>query len=330
MDRAVARLTAVQVLAPPPAQPVEPGTVPTISVVIPCYQAADTVGEAVGSALAQTSPAHEVIVCDDGSTDDVAAALAQHADQIMLLRKDNGGGASALNRAVGVATGELVSILDADDVYAPRRLEAIGTAAALRPDLDILATDAWLEREGTIVGRYSEVNPFAVRDQRASILRTCFPGGWPALRRRRLLDAGGFDESFAIAYDWECWIRLIHGGAVAGMVDEPLLTYRIRAGSLSADTVASLRERIRMLEHSGRSPALLPHERDVLEAAVADNRRRLAGEEIGLALASGAARRKLLRLALGRRVPLRSRFAVLRAMPQPRIARTVTSSGKNG
>jgi len=310
MDRAVPRLTAVQILAPPPAQPVEPGMVPAISVVIPCYQAADTVGEAVGSALAQTSPAHEVIVCDDGSTDDVAAALARHADRITLLRKDNGGGASALNRAVAVATGEL--------------------AAALRPDLDILATDAWLEREGTIVGRYSEVNPFMVDDQRAAILRTCFPGGWPAVRRRRLLDAGGFDESFAIAYDWECWIRLIHSGAVAGMVDEPLLTYRIRAGSLSADTVASLRERIRMLEHSGRSPALLPHERAVLEAAVANNRRRLAGEEIGLALASGAARRQLLRLALKRRVPLRSRFAALRVMPQPRNARTVTSSGKNG
>jgi hypothetical protein len=330
MDRAVARLTAVQVLAPPPAQPVEPGTVPTISVVIPCYQSVDTIGEAVGSALAQTSPAHEVIVCDDGSTDDVAAALAQHAGQIMLLRKDNGGGASALNRAVGIATGELVAILDADDVYAPRRLEAIGTAAALRPDLDILATDAWLEREGTIIGRYSEVNPFTVDDQRAAILRTCFPGGWPALRRRRLLDAGGFDESFAIAYDWECWIRLIHGGAVAGMVDEPLLTYRIRTGSLSSDTVASLRERIRMLEQSGRSPALLPHEREVLKAAVADNRRRLAGEEIGLALASGAARTELLRLALRRRVPLRSRFAALRAMAQPRSARTVTSNGKKG
>jgi hypothetical protein len=313
MDRAVARLTAVQVLAPPPAQPVEPGTVPTISVVIPCYQAAATVGEAVGSALAQTSPAHQVIVCDDGSTDDIAAALAPQADRITLLRKDNGGGASALNRAVAVATGELVAILDADDVYAPRRLEAIGTAAALRPDLDILATDAWLEREGTIVGRYSEVNPFTVGDQRAAILRTCFPGGWPALRRQRLLDAGGFDESFAIAYDWECWIRLIHGGAVAGMVDEPLLTYRIRTGSLSSDTVASLRERIRMLEHSGRSSGLLPHERDVLEATIAANRRRLAGEEIDLALASGAPRRELLRLALSRRVPLRSRFSALRA-----------------
>jgi hypothetical protein len=303
----------VRVLAPPPAGPIEPAPVPTISVIVPCYQAAETVGEAVGSALAQTSPAHEVIVCDDGSTDDVTAALAEHADRITLLRKENGGGASALNRAVAAATGELVAILDADDVYAPRRLEAIGMAAALRPDLDILATDAWLEREGTIVGRYSEVNPFTVDDQRSAILRTCFPGGWPALRRRRLLDAGGFDESFAIAYDWECWIRLIHGGAVAGMVDEPLLTYRIRPGSLSSETVASLRERIRMLEHSRRSPALLPHERDVLEAAVAGNQRRLAGEEIGLALASGGARRKLLRLALKRSVPVRSRFSALRA-----------------
>ena len=164
-------------LAPTPLIPVEAGSEPTVSVLIPSYQAAGTVGAAVASALAQTSPPHEVIVCDDGSTDDTESALAGYRDRITLLRKENGGGASALNHAAQAATGELVAILDSDDVYDPRRLEAIRALAAERPDLDIIATDAWLERDGERAGRYFEVNPFDVEDQRSSILSTCYPGG---------------------------------------------------------------------------------------------------------------------------------------------------------
>jgi Glycosyl transferase family 2 len=311
----------VRILAPQPEKPAEPGAEPSMSVIIPCYQAADTIGEAVGSALDQTRPPHEVIVCDDGSTDDLAGALAPFRDRITVLRKDNGGGASALNHAAEAATGEFVAILDADDVYHERRLEALSALAAIRPDLDILSTDSWIERDGEIVGRYSDVNPFAVEDQRAAILRTCFPGGWPAVRRRRVLAVGGFDESFAIAYDWECWIRLIHDGAAAGMVCEPLNTYRVRPGSLSADSISSLRERIRMLSDVERS-ALLPHERDALEEALARDQRRLAAEEIDRSLVNGASRGALLRLAAHRGAPLRSRLAALRGTTRRRAPRT--------
>jgi hypothetical protein len=311
----------VRILAPQPEKPAEPGAEPSMSVIIPCYQAADTIGEAVGSALDQTRPPHEVIVCDDGSTDDLAGALAPFRDRITVLRKDNGGGASALNHAAEAAIGEFVAILDADDVYHERRLEALSALAAIRPDLDILSTDSWIERDGEIVGRYSDVNPFAIEDQRAAILRTCFPGGWPALRRRRVLAAGGFDESFTIAYDWECWIRLIHGGAAAGMVCEPLNTYRIRPGSLSADSISSLRERIRMLSGVERS-ALLPHERDALDEALARDRRRLAAEEIDTSLVNGAPRSALLQLAAQRGAPLRSRLAALRGTTRRRAPRT--------
>jgi glycosyltransferase involved in cell wall biosynthesis len=281
-------------------------------VLIPCYQSADTVGDAVASVLGQTHPAHEVIVCDDGSTDDPARALGSYAGKFTLLRKANGGGASALNHAVAAATAEFVAILDADDVYDPRRLEALAQLGAVRPDLDILSTDSWLERGGKIVGRYSDADPFAVEDQRAAILRTCFPGGWPAVRRERVLAAGGWDESFAIAYDWECWLRLIHAGAVVGMVAEPLMTYRLRPGSLSADPVQSLRERIRMLRAIDAAH-LSRHERAVRRATLGRDRRRLAAEEIAAAVKSHAPRAALLRLAARRRAPVRSRLAAVRA-----------------
>lgn len=223
-----------------------------------------------------------MIVCDDGSTDAPEQALESFGDRVVLLRKPNGGGASALNHALAAATGDFVAILDADDVYAPERLAAIATAAASRPDLDIVTTDAWLDRDGTRIGTYSSVNPFAVSDQRSAILDTCFPGGWPAVRRERLVGAGAWDESYRVAYDWECWLRLILRGSSAGMVDAPLMTYHVREGSLSADKVASLQERIRLLRSV--DPKLLSSdERRVRSRAIVRESRRLARLELRLA-----------------------------------------------
>jgi glycosyltransferase involved in cell wall biosynthesis len=230
---------------------------------------------AVASALAQTMPAHEVIVCDDGSTDAPEKSLAAFHDQIILLRKPNGGGASALNHALGAATGDFVAILDADDLYDPERTKAIAMAAASRPDLDIVTTDAWLERDGTRSGTYSNSNPFAVQEQRAAILETCFPGGWPAVRRIRLLEAGGWNEAYRVAYDWECWLRLILAGSSVGMVDAPLMTYHVHEGSLSADKLLSLKERIRLLRRVDATQ-LSQQERRARRRAIARDTRRLA------------------------------------------------------
>src|SRR5712691_3887412 len=195
-------------LAPQPEHPVHRGRIPSFSVLIAAYQAAATVGEAVESALSQTSAPHEVVVCDDGSTDDIEDALALYRNRIVLLRKENGGGASAMNAAARAASGDFVVVLDADDAYLPCRLEGMAALAAERPDLDILATDVVFEFEGREVGLYNALNPFDARAQRTTILERCF-FSWPAVRRQRLLGIGGFDESLRIAYDWDCWIRLL-------------------------------------------------------------------------------------------------------------------------
>src|SRR4029078_11430284 len=86
-------------VVPTPRTAVSRGPVPSFSIIIPTYESTATLHDAVSSALAQTTPALEVIVCDDGSTDDVAEALAEYRDQIRLLRKPNGGCASAANHA---------------------------------------------------------------------------------------------------------------------------------------------------------------------------------------------------------------------------------------
>lgn len=224
-------------------------------------------------------------MCDDGSTDAPGEALGAVLERIVFLRKPNGGGASALNHALAAATGDFVAVLDADDVYDPQRIAAIGAAAAARPDLDIVTTDAWLEQDGARIGTYAGENPFAVSHQRAAILDTCFPGGWPAVRRERLVEAGGWDDSYRVAYDWECWLRLILGGSSVGMVDAPLMTYHVHEGSLSADKVVSLQERLRLLR-SVDPEGLSPDERETRNRAIARDSRRLARLQVRLGAAS--------------------------------------------
>jgi hypothetical protein len=308
--------------APPVLEPLEPGPVPTFSVVIAAYQAADTIAEAVESALAQTMPPLEIIVCDDGSTDDLGAALEPYRSAIVLLRKENGGEASAKNAAAHAARGEFLAVLDADDAYLPRRLEALAELAVTRPDLDVLCTDAFLEVDGQVVARFGERCPFAIDDQRAAILERCFCVA-SAYRRATLIEAGGFDESLRTGSDWECLVRLFVGaGASAGLVDEPLYRYRIHRHSLTADRIATLRDRVTFLQRVGQRTDLSAGEYAALRRSLARQSAKLALTEAEAALRSRSpdARTRALAAAREPAMPLRSRAAALAAALAPGAA----------
>jgi glycosyltransferase involved in cell wall biosynthesis len=307
-----------RIMAPPPRAPVTRlSAAPTFSIVIPTYQAADTIGHAVRSAIGQVHRAHEIIVVDDGSTDDLDAALREARDHVTLLRKPNGGGASALNVGMRAATGEFLAILDADDAYHPMRLAALAELAMARPDLDLVTSDARLVVDGNAVGRFLRYNRFAVDDQRAAILWSCFVGGWPAVRLARLRAIRGFDERVRIAYDWDCWIRLILAGAQAGAVDEPYYDYVRSPTGLTASRVASLWDRVRILEAAAGHPSLDADERRALARSLRHHRTRAVLAE---ADARGG-RRRLIGLALSRDVAPRARLRAARAATAPARAR---------
>ena len=300
---------------------IEPGPVPTFSVVIAAYQAAGTIAEAVDSALAQTMPPLEVIVCDDGSTDDTANVLEPYLERIVLIRQPRGGAAAARNAALGRARGDFVAVLDADDAYLPGRLEALAALAAARPDLEILCTDAFLEVEGHAVERFGEGCPFEVREQRVTILERCFCVA-PAYRRMTLIRVGGFDESLRTGEDWECVIRLLLGGAPAGLVDAPLYRYRFHDHSLTADRISTLRDRLTLLERVGTQEGLSDDQRLALARSLAFQRRALALTETEAALRSRShdARTRALAIARMRGVSLRARAAALAAAAAPDAA----------
>jgi glycosyltransferase involved in cell wall biosynthesis len=290
-------------VAPAPERPILPVTAPSFSIIIPAYQAASFVGDAVESALAQTVPPREVIVCDDGSTDDLAGALAVYAGRITLLRKEHGGAASARNAAVRSASTDFVAFLDADNVFLPEHLEAVGELAALRPDLDILTTDAYLELDGRVYGRYYRGKArFIVEDQRRGIIHQHFIFGNAAMRRDALLAVGGYDET-VLAEDTDLFLRMILGGSRVGLVDEPLCVYRIRGGTLSSSLPRSLRSGVVVLERASGHPSLTPDELGYLHRELGDKRREaeLAEAEEALRGFAPHPRRRALRIAFGPR-----------------------------
>jgi len=301
--------TKPKFVAPPPTRPLERVPPPTFSVVVPAYQAADTIADAVGSALAQTLPAHEIIVCDDGSTDGTAAALEPYLDRIRYLRHQNEGAAAARNRGIRAASGEFVTTLDSDDVWLPRYLESVSALAAARPDLDLLSTDVWFEVEGEIVGRFYAQNAFSVTEQRKAILANCFVG-WPAARRSLLLEVGGFDESLLVAHDWDAWLRLIFAGSRAGLVDEPLRRYRLQGGSLTANRARSFHERVQLLDKARERADLRADELETLEASrrTALTRARLAEVRQATLETRYGRRWRALGISLQKGLPWRTRL----------------------
>jgi hypothetical protein len=307
--------------APPATGKLGPGPRPTFSIVIAAYNAARTIAETVESALAQTLPPLEVIVVDDGSTDGSVAALEPFLGRIVCIRKARGGAASARNAALERARGDFLAVLDSDDAYLPERLDALAELAVARPDLDILCTDALLEVESRPVTTFSAGCAFEVVDQRAAILERCFCVA-PAYRRTTLRGAGGFDESLRTGSDWECVIRLICSGAVAGAVDEPLYRYRFHDRSLTSDRVRTLRDRIALLENAGQAIALEDRQRDILAGSLAAQRAYLALTEAEAALRARShdARSRALAAARTPAVALRSRAAALVAAVAPEVA----------
>src|SRR5690348_10269988 len=99
------------------------GEMPTVSVVIPAFNAAEYIGQAIDSVLAQTHQPIEIIVVDDGSTDQTAQIAAAYPAPVRVLRKPNGGPASARNMGIAAATGSWIALLDADDRWLANKLE---------------------------------------------------------------------------------------------------------------------------------------------------------------------------------------------------------------
>lgn len=251
----------------PTAPPdLRPGAAPTVAVLIAAHDNADTIAECLDSVFAQTSPASEVIVCDDGSTDDLTAALAPYRDKVVVLTQPNRGEGGAKESARRAATSEFVAYLDADDRFEPTRLEVVRGLLAERPDLDVVATEVH-EFGPSARGDNRLSSWFTPDDARTMILRA---NALPVfVARRRLLDeVGGFATDESVFPDWVTSVRLVFGGARVGLVVEPLYAYRRWAGQTTAGRRRYYERRLRTFESFARELPLTDAERAAVTEGV--------------------------------------------------------------
>ncbi|MGZ4462774.1 MAG: glycosyltransferase [Gaiellaceae bacterium] len=314
-----------RLLAPlPPREPqVGSGAKPSFSIVIAAYQAADSLAEAIESALRQTLPPLEVVVCDDGSTDDLAGAVAPYREEIVLVRQENRGVGAAKNAAARATSGDFIAVLDADDIYLPERLAVLAEAAVTRPDLDILTTDALVVEGGRRIRRaYDETWTFDVDDQRRAILERCFIIGHAAVRRPSFLAVGGFDETLRAVVDWDLWLRMILGGSRAGLITEPLSEYRVRLGSISANRAEVLRNGVLALTRAAARTDLDAAEQAAALGTLSDWRCQLALAEAQAALLQRepGVRRRLGRIVVGPGYSPASRLKAVLSALSPALA----------
>lgn len=230
---------------------------PTVSVVIPAYNAAWCVRRAIDSVLAQDYRDYELIVVNDGSTDDTAAVLTGYGDAIRVVHQANAGLSSARNAGIGAARGEFVAFLDADDWWLPNKLTRQVALMRQRPELGFSSTAARVEDpDGKLV------NIWACARWQGSFLAHLFGSnadvagsGSAVIARRTLFDqTGGFDETLRSLEDIDMWMRLAAVSDYA-CLEEPLAVILRRPDSMSRNLEVMREAAVRVME---KNRELLP------------------------------------------------------------------------
>lgn len=299
----------------PPVGLTPAGPPPRLSVLVPVRDAAATVGEAIESALVQSPPPFEVVVSDDGSTDDLTSALRPFRDRVRVVHGRPAGPATARNRAAAVARGELLGLLDADDVWLPGRARALVGAATRRPDLAVLTTDAVVVRDGRPEPRtYYASRAFPVDEQDLAVLRSGFVFGAGAVRAAAFRDVGGYRDGARHGEDWGLFLRLLVRGHRAGLVDAPLYEYRRRSESLTSQRLDLAVGVLEMLADARPLLTTGPQRRELRNT---EQVWRQQAARVAARLGHPAARRMALRAAAGRAATpaARVRYTALAVLP---------------
>jgi Glycosyl transferase family 2 len=227
----------------------------TISVLMPTHNAARTVGTALESVFRQTVAPHEILVLDDGSTDDTVAALAAHEPRIRLITQENRGVAYTRNRLCAEATGDLLAFLDHDDVWHPTYLEVQQSHFAVHPD--VVAHFTGHTHFFGYTGGYQwedaplDVAPVELIDPADYVMRYNRDGtfGCPSFMCIPKSVVGRLnDEPFKVdaAEDaYFCtWLPLL---GTVGYCPTPLVAYRYTEGATSTDQVRAVNARLKVL-----------------------------------------------------------------------------------
>ena len=242
---------------------------PLVSVIVPAYDVADFIGEALDSVLAQTFTNYEIIVVNDGSPDTEALerALAPYMSRIIYLKQENRGVSAARNTGIASARGTLLAFLDGDDVWLPNYLEVQVARIQADPAIDVLYPNVLMFGGSSEDGEeFMSICPSngEVTFERL-LLQECNVSNCSIARRETIVRAGLFDEALRSVEDFDLWLRVIKQGGRIAYHRDVLARYRRRPGSLTADPVWLSENILKVLTKVKETMELTPSEQATLD-----------------------------------------------------------------
>jgi glycosyltransferase involved in cell wall biosynthesis len=230
--------------------------VKTISVVIPAYNYGRFLRDAINSVLAQTYPALEIIVVDDGSTDDTPQVLAEYGDRIRVISQSNQGVGAARNTGIAAARGEYIAFLDSDDIMRARKLECDIARFEADPELGLVHCGAesfdtaGKTRSVSLTGLEGWIAPELLGLDREVIAA---PGSGIAVPKRVAEEIDGFDARLQPSEDWDFCYRIAVRYRV-GFVPEVLVRYRLHGKGIHLNIPQMEKGMLMALEKAFLSP----------------------------------------------------------------------------
>jgi glycosyltransferase involved in cell wall biosynthesis len=244
-----------------------------VSVIIPAFNASVHLGETLDSVFAQTQPAHEVIVVNDGSTDtpQLERVIQPYLGRLVYLKQENRGPSSARNTGILKAEGDFVAFLDSDDTWAPEYLANQVKVLQENPALDLVYSDALLVGEGVPRGlsfmkaapSNGQVTFESLLRADCSVITSCV-----VVRKESVIGVGLFDPEFFRSEDFHLWTRLAHAGCNLAYDRHNSAQHRVHHGSLSANAIQMFESKILVLAKLLRDLALSPEQRRAVETEI--------------------------------------------------------------
>lgn len=224
--------------------------IPLTSVIIPVWNRADLLPEAVASVLAQTGCEVEVIIVNDGSTDDsgvIADELVARHDQVIAVHCENGGPAAARNTGLAACSGSWVTFLDSDDLMAPDRIaEQLAIASSVTQPVVVIGRQSFQVAPG--IEPPPEVRTAMLTEGTPPYTMTMF------LATATIRSIGGFDESFPVGEDLELLMRLQREGVSMVQHDNVWTIRRVFGDNLVYDSDALTRATVRAIRRNRSQP----------------------------------------------------------------------------
>ncbi len=223
---------------------------PAVSVIIPTYNAAEYLSKAIESVLAQTFKDYELIVVDDGSTDDTEEVVRRFGDRVKYLRQENRGPGAAKNLGIKNSRGSLIATLDADDRWFPHKLAVQFAYMKEHSEAALVYGNcSTFDEQGILTEAYDGIHRkvFSGDVFDKLILKNFIASITIMVRKSCLARVGLFPENFMISEDWHLWLRIAKEYPI-GYIDEPLAMYRWQKKSLTWDYAKSYPYRLKVLD----------------------------------------------------------------------------------